>query len=55
MHNFSSLLNITLRVSVFPSIIRSPRLYIQHQAYVIQVRWLLAGETEMELVSSRAR
>jgi len=31
MHNFSSLLNITLHVSVFPSIIRSPILYIQRQ------------------------
>jgi hypothetical protein len=25
--------------TVFPSIIRSSRLYIQHQVYVIQVRW----------------
>jgi len=29
--------------AVFPSIIRSPRLYIQSQVYVIQVRWLLAS------------
>jgi len=29
--------------TVFPSIIRSSRLYIQHQVYVIQVRWLLAS------------
>jgi len=28
--------------TVFPSIIRSLRLYIQHQVYVIQVLWLLA-------------
>jgi hypothetical protein len=27
--------------TVSPSIIRSLRLYIQHQAYVIQVLWLL--------------
>ena len=31
------------------SIIRSLRLYIQHQVYVIQVLWLLDGEKEMEL------
>jgi len=29
--------------TVFPSIIRSPRLYIQRQVCVIQVRWLLAS------------
>jgi hypothetical protein len=29
--------------TVFPSIIRSPSLYIQHQVYVIQVSWLLAS------------
>jgi hypothetical protein len=28
---------------VFPSIIRSPKLYIQRQLYVIQVRWLHAS------------
>ena len=28
--------------AVSPSIIRSLRLYIQHQVYVIQVLWLLA-------------
>jgi len=28
--------------TVFPSVIRSSRLYIQHQVYVIQVRWLQA-------------
>ena len=32
----------------FPSIIRSLRLYIQHQVYVIQVLWLLASGNEME-------
>jgi hypothetical protein len=34
--------------TVFPSIIRSPRLYIQRQIYVIKVRWLLASGHEME-------
>jgi len=34
--------------TVFPSIIRSLRLYIQHQVYVIQVLWLLASGNEME-------
>jgi hypothetical protein len=36
--------------TVFPSIIRSLRLYTQHQVYVIQVLWSLARENEMELV-----
>ena len=35
--------------TVSPSIIRSLRLYIQHQVYVIQVLWLLASGNEMEL------
>ena len=34
--------------TVFPSIIRSLRLYVQHQVYVIQVLWLFASGTEME-------
>jgi hypothetical protein len=34
--------------TVFPSIIRSLRLYIQHQVYVIQIQWLLASGNEME-------
>ena len=34
--------------TVFPSIIRSLRLYIQHQVYVIQVLWLLASGNGME-------
>jgi len=29
--------------TVFPNIIRSPRLYTQRQVYVIQVSWLLAS------------
>jgi hypothetical protein len=34
--------------TVFPSIIKSLRLYIQHQVllYVIHVRWLLASANE---------
>jgi len=34
--------------TVFLSIIRGSRLYIQHQVYVIQVRWLLTSGPEME-------
>jgi hypothetical protein len=33
--------------TVFPSIARSLRLYIQHQVYVMQVLWLLASGNEM--------
>jgi len=32
---------------VFPSIIRSLILYIQHQVYVMQVLWLLVSRNEM--------
>ena len=46
MHNISNLFyfGTTLYMfrMVFPSIIRSLRLYIQHQVYVTQVLWLLA-------------
>jgi hypothetical protein len=35
--------------TILPSIIRSPRLYIRRQVYVIQVRWPLASELKMEL------
>jgi hypothetical protein len=35
--------------TIFPSIIRSSRLYTQHQVYVIQISWLLASGHEMEL------
>jgi len=35
--------------TVSPSIIRSLRLYIQHQVFVKQVLWLLASGNEMEL------
>jgi len=34
--------------TVFSSIIKSLRLYIQHQVYVIQVLWLLASWNVME-------
>jgi hypothetical protein len=34
--------------TVSPSIIRSLKLYIQHQVYVIQVLWLLDSGNEME-------
>ena len=48
MHNISNLFyfGTTLYMfrAVFPSIIRSLRLYIQHQVYVIQVLWLLASK-----------
>jgi hypothetical protein len=52
MHNISNLFyfGTTLYMfrTVFPSTIRSLRLYIQHQVYVIQVLWLLASGNEME-------
>jgi len=35
--------------TVFSSIIRSLRLYIQHQVYVKQILWLLPSGNEMEL------
>ena len=51
-HQFQSVLyfGTTLYMfrTVFPSIIRSLRLYIQHQVYVIQVLWLLASGNERE-------
>ena len=34
--------------TVCPSIIRSLRLYMQHQVYVIQVLWLFANGNEMD-------
>ena len=55
MHYISNLFyfGTTLRIfrMVLPSTIRSLRLYIQHQVYVIQVLWLLASGNEMELAS----
>jgi hypothetical protein len=35
--------------TVSPSIIRSLRLYIEHQIYVIQVLWLLASKQPQNL------
>jgi len=35
--------------TVFPSIIRSLRLYIQHQVYIVQVLWLLASKQPQNL------
>jgi hypothetical protein len=61
MHNISNLFyfGMTLHTfrTVFLSIVRSLRLYIQHQVYVIQVLWLLASGNGMELhaVPSRSR
>jgi hypothetical protein len=52
-HNISILFyfGTTLYIfrTVYPSIIRSLRLYIQHQVYVIQVLWLLVSRKGMEL------
>jgi hypothetical protein len=59
MHNISNLLyfGTTLYMfrTVFPSIIRSLRQYIQHQVYAIQVLWLLASGTEMVPLASSHR
>jgi hypothetical protein len=53
MHNISNLsyFGTTLYMfrTVSPSIIRSLRLYIQHQVYVIQVLWLLASKQPQNL------
>jgi hypothetical protein len=50
MHNFRVYwISLYVFQAVFPSIIRSSRLYTQHQVYVIQVSWLLASRHEMEL------
>jgi len=45
IHNFFRVYWISLYMfrTVFPSIIRSSRMFIQRQTYVIQVRWLLAS------------
>jgi len=52
MRNISNLFYFGTTLYVFrtvsPSIIRSLRLCIQHQVYVIQVLWLLASGNEME-------
>jgi len=44
MHNFRVYwISLYMFRTVFPSTIRSSRLYIQHQVYVIQVSWQLAN------------
>ena len=53
MHNISNLFYFRTTLYMFrtvsPSIIRSLRLYIQHQVYVIQVLWLLASKQPQNL------
>jgi hypothetical protein len=57
MHNISNLFYFGttfyilhfMFLTVFPSIIRSLRLYLQHQVYVIQVLWLLASKQPQNL------
>jgi hypothetical protein len=53
MHNISNLFyfrkTLYMFRTVFPSIIRSLRLYVQHQVYVIQVLWLLASKQAQNL------
>jgi hypothetical protein len=53
MHNISNLFYFVTTLYMFrtvsPSIIRSLRLYIQHQVYVIQVLWLLASKQPQNL------
>ena len=48
MHNISNLFYFGTTLYMFrtvsPSIIRSLRLYIQHQLYVVQILWLLASK-----------
>ena len=53
MHNISNLFYFETTLYMFrtvsPSIIRSLRLYVQHQVYVIQVLWLLASKQPQKL------
>jgi len=53
MHNISNLFyfgtTLYMFLTISPSIIRSLRLYIQHQVYVIQVLWLLASKQPQNL------
>jgi hypothetical protein len=55
MHNISNLFyfgtTIYMYRTVSSSIIRSLRLFIQHQVRIIQVLWLLASGNEMELLA----
>jgi len=52
MHNISNFyFGTTLYMfrTVSPSIIRSLRLYIQHQVYVMRILWLLASKQPQNL------
>ena len=53
MHIISNLFYFGTTIYMFrtvsPSIIRSLRLYVQHQVYVIQVLWLLASNQPQKL------
>ena len=53
IHNIANLFYFGTTFHMFrtvsPSIIRSLRLYIQHQVYVIQVLWLLASKQPQNL------
>ena len=53
IHNISNLFYFGTTLYMFrtvsPSIIRSVRLSIQHQVYVIQVLWLLASKQPQNL------
>ena len=53
MHNISNLFYFGTTLYIFrtvsPSIIRSLRLYTQHQVYAIQVLWLLASKHPQDL------
>jgi len=53
MHNITNLFYFGTTLYMFrtvsPSIIRSLRLYIQRQVYVIQVLWLLASKQPQNL------
>ena len=54
MHNISNLFYFGTTLYMFrtvsPSIIRSLRLYIQHQVYFVQVQWLLASKQPLLLM-----
>ena len=54
MHNISNVFYFGTTLYMFrtvsPSIIRSLRLYIQHQVYVIHVLWLLALILEQHII-----
>jgi hypothetical protein len=54
MHNISNLFyfGITLYMfrTVYPSIIRSLKLHIQHQVYVVEILWLFASGNELHFV-----